>query len=231
MGIARRWRRTVRARRPAPEAAPLARLRAAEQEQLRLVDQARRAAADLAAQRRRVEVMLERGAAERADAHRRAEAAIAAGREDEARRHLRHAVGVESRLRPLAEQRRSLDRQVRELSDRLGDLAAHVHAEQVRRQELRAQHDAARAALGMEQALRASTQAASAARDAAEEARRQTREMEARARGYAELTQMATAPDQVHAAFEELERERAVERELRRARERRALGQHRPPNA
>lgn len=223
MGIGRRLRNIARARRAQPEPDPLTRLQETQDAQLQQLDQARRAVADVAAQRRRVEVLMDQGAAERAEAQRRAQGAVAAGRDEEARAHLHRAVTAEARLADLATQRDALDRQVRTLTAKLAGLEERVHAAGVRYMQLRAEHGAARAALGAEEALRSSAGLAADAGRSAAQARLEAREMEARARGYAELAWTDPEPDTVRRAYAELEAEAAVEEELARAKARHHL--------
>lgn len=200
-------RRLPRLLRRTPEDDPLARLRAAREEQLRHLDAALRSVADLAAQRRRAELLAQQAAAEQAEAQRAAREAVAAGRDSAARGHLRRALAAESRLRDLEARHDAVGRHLRDLTARLGDLRARVRAEGLREEQLLAHHDAARAVLGAQEALRASSRTAAAAGRAAEEARRQAREAETRALGYAELAGTQSA----QAAFDDAEVDQAVE--------------------
>lgn len=216
---AARARRT--ARQPAPD--PAAAFEAAYQEQVTQLDQARRAVADVAAQRRRVEVLAEQAASEETDQNARASAAVGLGRDDDARELLRRAIVAGQRRAALTVQRHQLDEQVRRLEGTLDQLERTVEDSRLRFQSLRADQAAARAAIDVHEAERAAAGQAAGAAGAAREAERQTRELRARAAGYEELSRTDPTSPRVREAFAELERAAEAEAALERLKERRRI--------
>ncbi|MHB1064454.1 MAG: PspA/IM30 family protein [Georgenia sp.] len=231
MSIRRRLFDVARARRaarqPAPD--PVQAFEAAYQEQVTQLEQAHRAVADVAAQRRRVEILADQAAAEEADQNGRASAAVALGRDDDAREFLRRARTAGQRRALLGAQRQQLDEQVRHLERTLGRLARRVEDERLRFQALRADHDAARAAIGIHEAERAAAAQRPGIAGAAREAERQTRELRARAEAYDELSWTDSTSQRAREAFAELESEAQTEAALDRLKERHRIeGSGRP---
>ncbi|NMR31307.1 PspA/IM30 family protein [Crystallibacter degradans] len=227
MSIGRRLSRIIRAKRSAasqePEN-PISSLDGAHQHQLDLLDQARRSVADVAANRRRVELLAEQAAAEVASLNRSAEQAVQAGNDDGARQALQRSITVGKRLESLTAQRQQLDAQVRGLEQTLMRLEHGIEDSRLRYQSLKADHNAAQAALGMRETLTASGQQAAAANAAAREAEQEARRMQAQAAAYEELSWSDQNSPQVLQAFEELETRMGAEEELRQLKERRNPG-------
>ncbi|MFC7404067.1 PspA/IM30 family protein [Georgenia alba] len=193
--------RSKRASRQQPES-PMEALQQAHAQRLDRLDGARRAVADLAASRRRVEVLAERTRAEIAHLDQQAEAAVAAGDEVAAREHLRRSVIAAGRLEDLAAQHHRLTEQVRGLESDLNRLEHQAEDSYLRAQSLRADHDAARAALARrEDAVAAGRlEASGLERDAADRIRR----LQAEAEAYEEIAGTDPGSEPVRAAFDEL---------------------------
>ncbi|GAA4429080.1 hypothetical protein GCM10023169_30960 [Georgenia halophila] len=209
-----RIRRLVRANRAATQQPtdPLVALEQVHAHRTDRLEGARRAVADLAASRRRVEVLAQRTRAEIEDHDRRAESAVAAGNDDAAREHLRRSLTAGQRLEDLAGQHRRLSEQVRRLEDDLGRLEAQVEDSYFRVQSLRADHDAARAALGRR--TDAVAQGQVEAGGVEREAEREVRRLQAKADAYQEVAGTDPGSDRVRAAFDELAGEDDVSRRL-----------------
>lgn len=216
MSIRRRISAIIRSTRtaPGPDPNPLETLDATYQQQLDLLETARRSTADVAANCRRVELLAGQAAAEAAAFDRQAEAAVAAGDDAAARQALRGALAAGRRRDALEERRQVLDGQLRALEQSLGRLEQRIEDARLHYLLLRADHGAARAALGMQEAFRASGQGVAGA------AEREVRRLQALAAAREELAWSDPDSHQVHEAFEELETRLSAEAELPRLRNR-----------
>ncbi|MPV37537.1 PspA/IM30 family protein [Georgenia subflava] len=226
MSIRARLSRIVRANRAARKSAPadpVQTVEAAHAQQVEHLDRARRSVADLAAQRRRVEVLTHRARADEQSWNRQAEAAVAMRHDDGAREYLRRAIEAGRRAETLTAQHRTLDSQVRQLEDSLGRLERRVEDSRLHLQSLRAAHGAARASLEMREAATAAGREAVGAEAAALAAEREVRRLEARAAAYDELA--GTDPDsvQVREAFEQLETGTAADARLEQLKRRQGI--------
>jgi len=226
MSIGRRLGRIIRANRSArqlPPADPMQTLDETYANQLDLLDQARRSAADVAANRRRVELLADQAAAEVAALDRAAEQAVAAGNDDGARQALQRSIAVRKRMETLTAQRRQLDDQVRGLEQTLLRLEQRIEDSRLHYQSLKATHSAAQAALGMQEAVNSSGRQAADAREAARQAEQEARTLQARAAAYEELSWSDPDSPQVRQAFEELETRMEAEEGLRQLKDRKGL--------
>jgi phage shock protein A len=213
--------RSTRAAAPAPD--PLSTLDASYQQQLDLLEAARRSTADVAANRRRVQLLAGQAAAEADRLNRQAQAAVASGNDDAARNALRGSIAVGKRLDALREREQALDSQLAGLEQTLDRLEQRIEDARLHYLSLKADHGAAQAALGMQEALRASVQGALDTRSAAEAAAREIRRLQALAAAREELAWSDPDSPQVREAFEELETRLTAEAELTRLRARRDL--------
>ncbi|UNX55074.1 PspA/IM30 family protein [Georgenia sp. TF02-10] len=215
MSLRRRLTRVVRAERAArqPAADPIATLEAAYQRRLEYIDQARRSVADLAVHRRRTELLAEQARQEAAGLDRRAAAAVAVGDDDGARDLLRRGIQAREQADRLTAQHAALDARVRALARTVGALEDRVEQDRLRLLALRADHDAARAALAAQ-----APWAAGEDTDALAAAEREVRELQARAAAHEELAWTDPDSPRVREALDRLGAEGAVERELGRLR-------------
>ncbi|MFH5821249.1 PspA/IM30 family protein [Georgenia sp. AZ-5] len=212
MSITSRLGRLLRDRRNAvrePKQDPREALAAAQRAQQDRLDGARRAVADLAAQRRRVELLAVRESDEIARLGRQAEEAVARGDDAAAREHLRGAIVARERREKLQAEREALDGHVRRLQRSLGRVEERVEESRVRVARLRAGEDAARAAREVREAARASGQEAESLRTAALQAEREARRIAATEAGHAELAWSDADAPQVREALEQLQRDQA----------------------
>jgi phage shock protein A len=209
-----RANRTERAAKRQGPVDPVQAVEAAHAQQVARLDQARRSVADLAANRRRVEILAQQAYAEVGHWDRQAEAAVAMGHEAGAREYLRRSIEAGKRVEGLTAQHRAIDAQVRRLEQDLVRLDHQVHDSFVQFQALRADHGAAQAALQMREATAAAGQQAAGAQAAALEAEREVRRLQARAAAYDEIA--GTDPDsaRVREAFEQLESDGEVRARL-----------------
>ncbi len=214
MSTVDRIRRILRARRSAKtrSADPVTELERAHAARAERLDGARRAVADLAAGRRRVEVLAERTRREIEHHDTQAQAAVAAGDERAAREYLRRSVETGRRLDELTEQHRRLDDQLQGLERRLTSLEDETEDSFVRFQSLRTDHDAARAALGRREDAVAQGQAD--ALGVEREAEREIRQLRARTEAYEEIAGTDPGSDPVREAFDELGTDDDVGRRL-----------------
>lgn len=222
MSIRRRLTGILRSTRTAPAQAPdpLVTLDASYQQQLDMLEAARRSTADVAAHRRRVQLIAEQAAAQVESLNRQAAAAVAAGDDDAARDALRGALTAGKRRDALDGQQRALESQLRGLEQTLGRLEQRIEDARLHYLRLRANYSAAQAALGMQDALRASGQGAADGRSAAASAEREVRRLQALAAAHEELAWSDPNSPQVREAFEELETRLSAEAELSRLRAR-----------
>jgi len=222
VSIRRRLIGIIRSTRTAPAETPdpLVSLDASYQQQLDMLEAARRSTADVAAHRRRVQLVAEQAAAQVESLNRRAEAAVAAGDDDAARDALRGALAAGKRWDALDGQQRALDSQLRGLEQTLGRLEQRIEDARLHYLRLRANYSAAQASLGMQDALRASGQGAADARSAANAAEREVRRLQALATAREELAWSDPNSHQVREAFEELETRLSAEAALSRLRAR-----------
>jgi phage shock protein A len=138
-----RANRTERAAKRQGPVDPVQAVEAAHAQQVARLDQARRSVADLAANRRRVEILAQQAYAEVGHWDRQAEAAVAMGHEAGAREYLRRSIEAGKRVEGLTAQHRAIDAQVRRLEQDLVRLDHQVHDSFVQFQALRADHGAA----------------------------------------------------------------------------------------
>ncbi|NKX54700.1 PspA/IM30 family protein [Arthrobacter mobilis] len=195
---------------------PLQRLDASYQQQLDLLESARRSTADVAANRRRVQLLAEQAAAEAESLNRQAAAAVAAGDDDAAREALRGALAAGKRQEALGARQGALEVQLRGLEQTLGRLEQRIEEARLHYLALKADHGAAQAALGMQEALRASGQEAADARSASAAAEREIRQLRALAEAREELSWSDPHSPLVREAFEELETRLTADAELSR---------------
>jgi phage shock protein A len=222
VSIRRRITAIVRSTRTAPAQAPdpLVSLDASYQQQLDMLEAARRSTADVAAHRRRVQLLAGQAGAQVESLNRQAEAAVAAGDDDAARDALRGALTAGKRWDALDGQQRALDSQLRGLEQTLERLEQRIEDARLHYLRLRANYSAAQAALGMQDALRVSGQGAVDARSAADAAEREVRRLQALAAAHEELAWSDPNSHQVREAFEELETRLSAEAALSRLRAR-----------
>jgi len=220
VSIRRRIAGIVRPTRTAPAPDPLASLDASYQQQLDMLEAARRSTADVAAHRRRVQLLAEQAAAQVESLNRQAEAAVAAGNDDAARDALRGALTAGKRRDALNVQQRALDSQLHGLEQTLGRLEQRIEDARLHYLKLRTDYGAAQAALGMQDALRAAGQGAADTRAAAAAAEREVRRLQALAAAREELAWTDPDSHQVREAFEELETRLSAEAALTRLRAR-----------
>lgn len=225
MSIGRRLNRMVRARRSAPQPVqdPDAAIAAAQRDQEDRLDQARRAVADVAVQRRRTELLAVRASDEIARLSQEAEDAVAGGDDGAARELLRRAIVARERRDVLHARRADLDAQVQRLERSLGQVEQRVEESRLRYLSVRAGQDAAHAALDVRRALGDSGREAAETAAAAREAERAARELQARAAAYDELAWTDPDGPALRAAFEQLEHGREAEDELARLKQRRGI--------
>jgi phage shock protein A len=221
VSIRRRITAIVRSTRTAPAEAPdpLVRLDASYQQQLDMLEAARRSTADVAAHRRRVQLLAGQAAAQVDAFNRQAKAAVASGNDDAARDALRGALTAGKRWEALDGQQQALDSQLRGLDQTLRRLEQRIEDARLHYLRLRTDYSAAQAALGMQDALRASGQGAADARSAAAAAEREVRRLQALAAAHEELAWSDPDSHQVREAFEELETRLSAEAALSRLRE------------
>jgi phage shock protein A len=193
---------------------PLQAVEDAYADQLQLLDQARRGAADIAAHRRRLEIHLRRTSAEEAELEAQAEREVEAGRDDVARALLLRQAAARRRRAALSDQHQALTERELVLDEAVFELHSRIFDYRLRVQELKANHSAAQAELGMQEARRGigRGEAEAALRQAATE----IRQLEARAAALRELADGPLGPgrDEIEEAFDQLEAAAQAERRL-----------------
>jgi len=216
VSIKRRIGRIIRANRTAKEAPvdPLATIAASQQQQFDAVDQARRSVADIAADCRRIELLLDEAKAEQAYCDRYAEESVARGDDDGAREALHRSITASKRVQALSRQYERMAEQWRQLNGELGRLSLRIDESRMQFQTLQARHSVAQATLGMQQAASAAAGSATDIQSAAREAERETRRIEAEAAARNEIAWSDPDSPQVQAAFEWLEASAEVEGQL-----------------
>ncbi|MFD1214004.1 PspA/IM30 family protein, partial [Arthrobacter sp. GCM10027362] len=145
---------------------------------------------------------------------------VAAGDDDAARNFLRGALAAGKRQEALDARQRTLAGQLHDLEQMLRRLEQRIEDARLHYLTLKADHGAARAALGMQEALRAAGEGAADARSAAATAEREIRRLQALAAAREELAWSDPDSHQVREAFEELETRLSAEAALSRLRKR-----------
>ncbi|MHA7286850.1 PspA/IM30 family protein [Arthrobacter sp. MDT3-44] len=217
MSIRRRITRIVQANRSAAAESkqdPSVQAQDAQLAQRRLLDQARRGAADVAAHHHRVGL----AANDAADYLNRVEAAAAAaaqrGDDDAARAAIRESMTARRRLETLTGQLREAEQQARRLHDDVQRLEERVRQNAMDYDALRARRAAAQAAIGVHDALASSSREAAAIDAARRSAELEVRRFEAQAQAREELSWTDPSSPRLQQAFEELEAEAAAQQEL-----------------
>lgn len=216
MSIRRRITRIIRANRSAKEvpADPMAVIETSQQQQFDAVDQARRSVADIAADCRRIELLLDEAKAERAYCDRQAEQCVARGDDDGAREALHRSITASKRVEALSRQYERMAGQWRRLDAELARLTTRIDESRMNYQALQARHNVAQATLGMQQAAAAAAGSASGMQSAARDAERETRRIEAEAAARNEIAWSDPRSAQVQEAFEWLEASSEVDGQL-----------------
>ncbi|CAM3736940.1 PspA/IM30 family protein [Occultella aeris] len=203
--------RLVRVRRAGtPKGDPAERLVAHLSEQQALLVTARRSLVDLSVSRRRTELQAGRAEDEARAATERARRAVADGQDEIGRRHLTDAIDAERRRDALRTRFASLDGQVTHLEQRLDLLESQLHHATAQLHDLRADRDAATAALSIQSALGAAGPQA----DQTAQARDHMRRIQAEAAARDEIAWEDPDSPQVRAAFADLERTIAANQRL-----------------
>ena len=216
MSIKHRLGRIIRANRAAKEAPvdPLAAIEASQQQQSAAVDQARRSVADIAADCRRIGLLLDEAKAEQAYCDRQAEECVARGDDDGAREFLHRSITASKRVETLSRQYERMAEQWRRLDGELARLSSRIDESRMRYQTLQARHNVAQATLGMQQAASAAAGSATGMQSAARDAERETRRIEAEASARNEIAWSDPDSPQVQDAFEWLEASTEVDDQL-----------------
>ncbi|WP_165962657.1 PspA/IM30 family protein [Occultella glacieicola] len=203
--------RLVRVRRAGtPTGDPAERLAAHLSEQQALLATARRSLVELAVSRRRTDLQAGRADDEARAATERARRAVADGQDTIARRHLSDAVDAERRRDALRQRFGVLDGQVTHLEQRLDLLESQLGQATAQLHDLRADRDAATAALNIQSALGA----AGGQTDQTAQARDHLRRIQAETAARDEIAWDDPDSPQVRAAFADLERTIAANQRL-----------------
>ncbi|MHA7261708.1 PspA/IM30 family protein [Arthrobacter sp. TMN-37] len=226
MSLPRRISRIIRANKAAaqPVEDPLVVAANAQRAQHAALDQARRGAADVAAHRRRLEILTGDAAARVRHLEAQAAAAVARGDDDAAREALRAQLGAAKHLQALGGQLQETDVQARRLAADVARLEERMSDSWLRHQALLAQQAAAEASVRAQEALRSSAGPIGGGEFAAREAEREVRRLQALAAAREELAWSDPSSQRVQEAFEELEADAAARQELARLKEQRARG-------
>jgi phage shock protein A len=224
MSISRRISRIVRANKaPAqPPVDPMKLAADAYRAQYAALDQARRGAADVAAHRRRLEILANDATARVRHLEAQAMAAVDRGDDESARAALRGQLGARKHLQTLTLQLQETDLQVRRLASDVARLEERMSDSWLRHQALLARHAAAEASVSAQEALRSLAGPLQGGEWEAREAERELRRLQATAEAREELAWSDPSSPRVQQAFEELEAEAAARMELERLKERRA---------
>ena len=212
MSIIRRIRRIVRARRAPEPADPATQLQDTQQRQAASLESARRSVADMAADCRRIELLIDESVAERDNSDREAEACVARGDDDGARAALRRSVAASKRADDLTQRHQRMAEQWRRLDDELTRMTSRADENRMRNEALQARHHAATAALQAHRA--AGDDSAATMAQAAQQAERRTRRLEAEAEARDELAWSDPDSARVDEAFEWLQAKSEVDGRL-----------------
>ncbi|MBG6184295.1 phage shock protein A [Arthrobacter sp. CAN_A214] len=227
MSIKRRITRIVQANRAAAQASkedPQVNARHAQDQQQGMLDQARRAAADVAAHRRRIEIAASEAGAYTQYLDEQAAAAVQRGDDETARNAIREGIGARKRYDLLAQQFSEADLQSRQLQGDLERLERRIFDSSLEYQSMLARRTAAEAALGVQKSISASSRASFGAEAARREAEREVRRLRAQAEAREELAWTDPSSPRMEQAFEELEAEADTQQELERLKKSRATG-------
>ncbi|WP_026533356.1 PspA/IM30 family protein [Arthrobacter sp. H41] len=227
MSIKRRITRIVQANRAAAQAAkedPQVNARQAQDQQQGLLDSARRAAADVAAHRRRIEIAASEAGAYAQYLDEQAATAVQRGDDETARNAIREGIGARKRHDTLTQQFSEADRQSRQLQGDLERLERRIFDSSLEYQSMVARRAAAEAALGVQESISASSTAAFGAEAARREAEREVRQLRAQAEAREELAWTDPSSPRMERAFEELEAEAEAQQELERLKKSQATG-------
>lgn len=219
MSIKRRITRIVRANRAAAQASkedPQVNARNAQDQQQNLLDQARRAAADVAAHRRRIEITASEAGAYVQYLDEQAAAAVQRGDDETARTALRERMAARKRYGTLTQQLSEADRQSGQLQGDLERLERRIFDSSLEYQSMVARRAAAEAALGVQEAISASSKASFGAEAARREAEREVRQLLAQAEAREELAWTDPSSPRMERAFEELAAEAEAQQEFER---------------
>lgn len=224
MSISRRLSRIIRANKaPAqPPADPMKLAADAHRAQYAALDQARRGAADVAAHRRRLEILANDASGRVRHFEAQAVAAVDRGDDDTARSALRGQLDARKHLQALTAQLQETDLQARRLASDIARLEERMSENWLRHQALLARHAAAQASVNAQEALRSSMGPVQGGELAAREAERELKRLQATAEAREELAWSDPSSPRVQQAFEELEAESAARLELDRLKEQRA---------
>jgi phage shock protein A len=224
MSISRRISRIVRANKAAAQPAvdPMKLAADAQRAQYAALDSARRGAADVAAHRRRLEILAHEASVRVNQLEAQAVAAVDRGDDDGARAALRGQLGARKHLQTLTAQLQQTDSQARQLASDVARLEERMSENWLRHQALLARHAAAEASVSAQEALRSSAGPVQGGEWAVREAERELRRLQATAEAREELAWSDPSSPRVERAFEELEAESAARAELERLKERRA---------
>lgn len=155
--------------------------------QATLLQQVRRAVADVATSRKRVELQLAALNQQMSQLDDQARQAVGQGNDDEARRILARKVSLEKGAAELSERHADLKAEEDKLHDSARKMEQDVEDFRARKDTLAARHTAASAQAGMNDASKGITSAAGDVGQAMEAAERRTRELEASADAVDEL--------------------------------------------
>lgn len=225
MSISRRFSRIIRANKAAaaqPVQDPIQLAADAQRAQYAALDQARRGAADVAAHRRRLEILAGDASARVRQLDAQAVAAVDRGDDEGARAALRGQLAARKHLQTLTTQLQETDLQARRLASDVARLEERMSENWLRHQALMARHAAAQASVSAQEALRSSAGPVQGGELAARQADRELRRLQAIAEAREELAWSDPSSPRVEQAFEELEAESAARLELERLKEQRA---------
>jgi phage shock protein A len=217
VSIKRRITRIVQANRSAAaesEQDPRIEAQNAQLAQRRLLDQARRGAADVAAHHHRVGLAANDAAAYLNRVEAAASAAVHRGDDDAARAAIRESMTARRRLETLTSQLHEAEQQARRLHDDVQRLEHRVQQNALEYDALLARRAAAQAAIGVHDALASSSREAAAIDAARRNAELEVRRFEAQVQAREELSWTDPSSPRLRQAFEELEAEAAAQQEL-----------------
>ena len=194
----------------------------AHRAQYAALDQARRGAADVAAHRRRLEILAYDASVRVRQLEAHAVAAVDRGDDDAARAALRGQLDARKHLQTLTSQLQETDAQARRLASDVARLEERMSDNWLRHQALLARHAAAQASVSAQEALRSSMGPVQGSESAVREAERELKRLRAIAEAREELSWSDPTSPRVEQAFAELEAESAARLELERLKEQRA---------
>lgn len=217
MTIRRRITRIVRANRATRAESgqdPRTQAQNAQQAQRSLLEQARRGAADVAAHHHRVGLAANEAAAYLNRVELAVAAAVQRGDDDAARGAIRESMTARRRLETLTAQLGEAEQQARRLHEDVRRLEQRVEQNAMDYDAMLARRAAARAALGVHDALASSSREAAAIEAARRTAELEVRRFEAQVQAREELSWTDPSSRRLQQAFEELEADAAAQQEL-----------------